>query len=168
MKTLFLMRHAKSSWENRDLSDFERPLNERGERDAPQMGKVIGGKKFPIELIISSPAERAKQTARLVKEAAQIGGEIIFDDKIYEASPHALLRIVSEIDDARSAVMLIGHNPGFENLIKFLTGEIAPMPTAALAVIKLNVERWSEIRERCGSLQTKITPKDEAQIFGTV
>lgn len=164
MKTLFLMRHAKSSWENLDLSDFERPLNERGLRAAPLMGEVIGKNKFEINLIVSSPAERAKQTAVLVKEAAPINGEIVFDEKIYEASPHRLLEIVSALNNKLESAMLVGHNPGFENLVKILTGESEAMPTAALAVIDLDIKNWNETSAGKGTLRNFIRPKEVEQM----
>lgn len=158
------MRHAKSSWENAGLSDFERPLNERGLRAAPLMGEVIGKNKFEINLIVSSPAERAKQTAVLVKEAAPINGEIVFDEKIYEASPHRLLEIVSALNNKLESAMLVGHNPGFENLVKILTGESEAMPTAALAVIDLDIKNWNETSTRKGTLRNFIRPKEVEQM----
>ena len=166
MKTLFLMRHAKSSWENADLADFDRPLNAQGEIEATFIGETIRQQKFQIDLIISSPAERAKQTAFLIKKHAQITSEIVFDDKIYEASPHALLRIVSELNEDKNFVLLIGHNPGFENLIKILTGKIEPMPTATLAVINLQIGNWSETTAGCGQLEIKISPPEKIKVSG--
>lgn len=160
MKTLFVLRHAKSSWENTDLSDFERPLNKRGLETAPMMGEIIKENKFQPELILSSPARRAEQTARLVKDAARINGEIKFDDRIYEASPSRLLEVISEQDEKIKSVMLVGHNPGLEALIKIITNEIQPMPTAALAVIDLKIESWKEITSSTGDLRTLIRPKE--------
>lgn len=159
MKTLFLLRHAKSSWENSYLSDFDRPLNARGLKTAPFMGEIIHKNKFQIDLIVCSPAKRARETAILVKETASINGEIQYDDRIYEASPRRLLEVVSSIDETSESAMLVGHNPGFEGLIHLLTGEIQPMPTAALAVIDLTIERWNEINADCGSLRKLLRPK---------
>ncbi len=154
------MRHAKSSWNNIDLADFDRPLNKRGMKAAPLMGKTMYKNQFQPDLIISSPAERAKQTAILVCEAAQLNSEIQFNEKIYEASPHRLLQIISEQNDELQSVMLVGHNPGFEGFLRILTGELQPMPTAALAVIDLRIENWSEINSGCGTLRVLIRPKD--------
>ncbi len=159
MKTIYLLRHAKSSWDDARLSDFDRPLNARGLAAAPLVGGKILAEKFPIDLIISSPAKRAKQTAFLIKQSARVESEIEFDERIYEASPRRLLEIVSEIADDKRAAMLVGHNPGLENFIKMLTGKIAAMPTAALAVIDLNVEKWNEITTDCGELRELIRPK---------
>ena len=159
MKTIFLLRHAKSSWENSDLSDFDRLLNQRGLEAAPFMGETIAKNRFQIDKIISSPARRAQQTAILVKESANINGEIEYDDRIYEASPPRLLKVISEIDEKYQSVMLVGHNPGMEGLIKSLTGELQPMPTAALAVIDLKIDKWNEITTDCGTLRTLLRPK---------
>ncbi len=159
MKTIFLLRHAKSSWENSDLSDFDRPLNPRGLETAPLMGEIIFKNQFQIDLIVSSPAKRAQQTAILVKETANINSEIEYDDRIYEASPPRLLKVFSEIDEKYESAMLVGHNPGMEWLVKSLAGEIQPMPTAALAVIDLKIDKWNEITVNCGTLRTLLRPK---------
>lgn len=155
------MRHAKSSWDDCALSDFERPLNERGLRTAPLVGELMKQNQFQIDIIISSPAERARQTAVKVKEAASFGSDVIFDEKIYEASPQRLLNILSEIVPTISAVLLVGHNPGLEDLIRILTGALEPMPTAALAVIDLNIENWNELTADTGKLVKVFRPKEE-------
>ena len=160
MKTLFVLRHAKSSWEDANSADFDRPLNKRGMETAPLVGETIRKNKFEIDSIISSPAKRAWQTAVLVKEAARIEADIRFDDRIYEASPHRLLHIASELDDKIGSAMLVGHNPGLEGLLKLLTHEIESMPTAALAVVDLKIDSWSEIHIDCCILRTVIRPKD--------
>lgn len=160
MKTLYILRHAKSSWDDAGLSDYERPLNERGLKDAPLMGRIMKKNSFQPDVIISSPATRAKQTAHLIRDAARIDGEIKFDERIYEASPQALVQIISEIDNRNNSVLIVGHNPGLESLIKFLTGKLEPMPTAALAVIDLEIENWSEVNSPRGSLRLLIRPKE--------
>src|SRR4051812_38668436 len=104
MKTLLILRHAKSNWDYPDLSDFERPLNSRGMEAAPVMGNVIYKHRFKPDLIISSPAKRAKQTAILIKETAEISSSIKYEEKIYEASPLNLMNITSEIDDKHEMV----------------------------------------------------------------
>jgi phosphohistidine phosphatase len=161
MKTLFVMRHAKSSWENPDSSDFDRQLNEQGLRTAPQMGETIYKNQFQPAMILSSPAKRARQTAILIKETAQIEGKIEYDERIYEASPLRLLQVIAGLDETVESAMLVGHNPGLEGLIKTLTGEIQAMPTAALAVIDLDTNKWSEITAESGKLRTLIRPKDD-------
>jgi phosphohistidine phosphatase len=161
MKTLFVMRHAKSSWDDPDLSDFERPLNDRGLKAAPFMGEVMAKNNFTPELIVSSPAMRARQTAELVKNSAAFEAGIRFDERIYEASPMRLLEVVSGIADEYASAMIVGHNPGFENIVRVLTGKLESMPTAALAVIDLEINSWKEINAETGSLRKFIRPKEE-------
>lgn len=163
MKTLYILRHAKSSWDNPNLADFDRPLNERGLRAAPFIGEIILKNKFLPDLLLSSPAIRARETADLVKNTAKLETEIKFDERIYEASPHTLVDIISELDSQTDSVMLVGHNPGLEGLLKFLTGEIQPMPTAGLAVVDLETDDWCAIEPESGSLRTLIRPKDKGK-----
>lgn len=163
MKTIYLLRHAKSSWNDANLPDFDRPLNARGRLAAPLMGAKILRERFSIDLIISSPATRASQTAIFVKDAARIESEIEFDRRIYQASPQHLLKVASEISDAVNSAMLVGHNPGLEDFIKLLTGQIEAMPTAALAVIDLKIGSWNEIDADCGSLRELFRPKSLEQ-----
>jgi phosphohistidine phosphatase len=159
MKTLYVLRHAKSSWNTPGQADFDRPLNERGKRDAPAMGALMKEKGFEPDLILSSPAQRAKETARLVKEAAGFTAEIKFEPGIYEASLADLLKIISEVEAVSEKVLLVGHNPGLEHLLMSLTGEMNSMPTAALAEIELAVEQWSEIIKG-GKLKNLFKPKE--------
>src|SRR5580765_7383009 len=137
MKTLFILRHAKSSWSEPDLADFDRPLNGRGTKAAPFMGKLMADRGYVPSVVLSSPAVRAKNTALLVKDAGGFHAELRFDDGIYEASPQGLRSVTSELDDEYASAMLVGHNPGIEGFIRFLTGTTEPMPTAALAIIDL-------------------------------
>jgi phosphohistidine phosphatase len=161
VKTLYILRHAKSSWDKPDLADFDRPLNERGLIAAPFMGEIIYDKQFQPDVILSSPAKRSKQTAILVKETAELKARIKYDDRIYEASPQILLQVVAEIDNKHESVMLVGHNPGIEGFIRYLTGKTVQMPTAALALIELNVNGWRDTDADDGKLKTVIRPKDE-------
>jgi phosphohistidine phosphatase len=161
MKRLFILRHAKSSWTDASLSDFERPLNGRGQKGAPFIGDLMRSRGLDPAVVVSSPAERAKQTSILVRDAGGFSCELRFDARIYEASPQRLLEVVSEIDDLKPSAMLVGHNPGIEGFIYYLTGAMEPMPTAALAVIDLEVEKWNEIVEGSGKVEVVIRPKDE-------
>ncbi|MBX7171567.1 MAG: histidine phosphatase family protein [Pyrinomonadaceae bacterium] len=172
MKTLLIMRHAKSSWDNPDWSDFERPLNKRGLKTAPFMGSIIYTNNIRPDLIISSPAKRAKQTAVLVKETAQVEKAIQFEDKIYEASATTLLYLATEFSDKYETILIIGHNPGIEEFIRLLTGDYCSMPTASLAKILVNVDSWREIALNKGFLETVFRPKDlmnnnEEEAFST-
>jgi phosphohistidine phosphatase len=161
MKTLFLMRHAKSSWDNPELADFDRPLNQRGLKAAAFMGKLMKERGIEPDLILSSPARRAAHTAQIVKREGQFLAEISYDEKIYEASPLTLLYLLKRVDNAVNSLLLIGHNPGFESLLKLLTSETRSMPTAALAKITMLIENWSDINEHCGKLEFLIKPKEE-------
>jgi phosphohistidine phosphatase len=160
MKTLLIMRHAKASWDNPDWSDFERPLSQQGLKTAPFMGNIIYRNGFQPNLIISSPAKRAKQTAILVRATAEIEPKIEFIEKIYEANPITLEQVVSDFNDKYQSVLLIGHNPSIEFLIRTLTGETQLMPSASIAKIALNIETWRDLSENCGSLELVIRPKD--------
>ncbi len=166
MKTLFVLRHAKSSWDDADLADFDRPLNERGKTAAPFVGELMKRNGFLPELILSSPALRARETARLVTEAAGLDAEIKHNERIYEASPQTLERIAASIDDRFGSAMIVGHNPGMEGFVRLLTGKLESMPTAALAVIDLDVSGWELIGNSSGTLRQIIRPKDEMKTFG--
>ena len=127
------------------------------------MGELMRRNGFQPDVILSSPAVRAKQTALMVKELGKLDAEIRFEHRIYEASPQGLRQVVSEIDDAHVSAMLVGHNPGIEGFIRFLTGNLEPMPTAALAVIELETDKWNEISDGSGKLQHAFRPMDEIQ-----
>jgi phosphohistidine phosphatase len=159
MKILYVLRHAKSDWSDASLPDFERPLNERGLKAAPKMGVFMRERGIEPDLIVSSPARRALETAQLVKEAAAFSAEIRFESGIYEASVGDLMEIVSKTDDSTEKLLIVGHNPGFENLVGYLTGEFHPMPTAALAEIELPVKSWKEITGG-GKLKNLFKPKE--------
>jgi Phosphohistidine phosphatase SixA len=160
MKRLYVLRHAKSSWDDASLADYDRPLNERGLKTAPFMGRLMRERGYLPDAVISSPANRARKTAKLASEAAGVRSPILFDEQIYEASPQTLVKVLSGVDDKAASAMVVGHNPGMEGLIRFLTGETAAMPTAALAVIDLDIENWSEIDHLSGKLVEVLRPKE--------
>ena len=166
MKTLFVLRHAKSSWDDPDLADFDRPLNDRGRKAAPFMGDVMQRNGFVPNVILSSPAARAKETAMLVNSGSASNAEIEYEDRIYEASPQTLLQVAAAIDDRHESAMMVGHNPGIEGFIRFLTGKMEPMPTAALAVVDLDISKWEQIGAGSGRLRKIIRPKDEMKTLG--
>jgi len=160
MKRLLLLRHAKSSWAEPGLADFDRPLNERGLRAAPLVGRFLRRRKIRPDLVLSSPAERARRTAALVSEAAVLDAPTRYDERIYEATPEALVEVVSQVEEGADEVLLVGHNPGMEELIILLAGERRPMPTAALARVELEVEKWSKVRAGSGRLELHVTPRE--------
>jgi len=161
MKTLILMRHAKSSWDDATLDDYDRPLNSRGFKDAPRMGKLLKQKKTVPDLILCSPARRARQTCELFVQAAQFQTEIEWKEDFYGASPAEYLKGLQAVDDACRKVMLIGHNPGMESLLHHLNGEFEKFPTAAIAILGLPIEHWQALSlETKAQLQHLWRPKD--------
>ena len=160
MRTLYLLRHAKSSWKDASLADFERPLKGRGRDAAEQMGRFLASKKVTVGSLISSPSVRTRQTIDIVLGHVQLGVEPQFDQRIYEASLSTLVQIVSEISDDNKAAMLVGHNPGMEEMLAFLTRESRHMPTCALAKISIAGSSWKEAQRGAGKLEWFVTPKD--------
>ena len=160
MKKLLIMRHAKSSWSDAQLSDFERPLNAHGSRAAPFMGALLREQDLVPDLIISSTAVRAHETAKLVAAACTYSGEVRLDPNIYEGAPQTLLDIVLSVDQAILTVMLVGHTPGVDGLIRVLTDEIVPMPTAAIAYMESSAELWSDIAQERAQLVRVFRPKE--------
>jgi phosphohistidine phosphatase len=160
MRTLYLLRHAKSSWKDASLRDFDRPLKERGREAAEVVGKRLANEKLKHPLVICSPAARTRETAEIVLESSKINAEVRFDERIYDASLRDLLQVVSEVPDDAEVAIMIGHNPGFEELLAYLTGEDRHVPTCALAKIKL--DGWENVRAGEGSLEWFITPKELA------
>ncbi|HEX2641265.1 MAG TPA: histidine phosphatase family protein [Pyrinomonadaceae bacterium] len=161
MKTLYILRHAESSWAERDISDFERPLNERGLAAAPFMGELMADRGIVPGVILSSPARRAKETAALLRKSGRFEVPIYFDDRIYEASPQNLLQVIAKINDRFGSAMLVGHNPGVEGLIRFLTGQLEPMPTGALAIVDLDIDDWDQVNIARGRVREVIRPSEE-------
>jgi len=159
MKTLLVLRHAKSSWKDASQRDFDRPLNTRGTDDAALMGAVMRKKKIDPELILSSPALRARQTAELAIADGKLSGELRFDGRIYEASARRLLEVVAEIDDQFEVAMIIGHNPGFSDLFELITATPVDLPTASLSIIELHISSWAKVCPRSGVLKHLFEPK---------
>ena len=146
MKTLLVLRHAKSSWNDPALDDHERPLNERGRRDAPRMGELAQEYGLRPDVVISSDAVRARLTAEAVAEAAGYAGEILLDQRLYIASPAEIILVLRTMREDAETIMIVGHNPGLEELVERLTGERQDMPTAALAQIGLPIDRWRDLK----------------------
>ena len=159
MKRILLMRHAKSDWGAQYATDFERSLNARGQRDAPIMAAFMAAHNLLPELIVSSPAQRAKMTAEFVARERTFAGEFIFDQRIYLASPAMLLEVIQELPDAVETAMLVGHNPGMEDIIELLCGGVVRMPTAAIASLRLQGETWGQTQAGQATLQWLVKPK---------
>ena len=144
------------------MSDFERPLKRRGREAAQLVGERLAQEKLKNPVLICSPAVRTRETAELVLKSSKLRVEERWDERIYEASLRDLLQVVSEIPDDKKVAILIGHNPGFEELLAFLTGESRRMPTAALAKIEFEVS-WKDIEAGSGKLDWFTTPKELAE-----
>jgi phosphohistidine phosphatase len=147
VKTLLILRHAKSSWSEGGLADHDRPLNARGKVDAPRMGRLLRREGLTPELILSSTAERAVATAELVAQASGYENEIRTTRHLYHAGPETYLEQLQRLPDEYGRVMVVGHNPGMEELIDQLTGSGEAMPTAALAQVELPIEQWAGLDE---------------------
>ncbi|HEX8088745.1 MAG TPA: histidine phosphatase family protein [Blastocatellia bacterium] len=159
MKTLLLLRHAKSDWDDHRLRDFDRPLAARGKRDAPRVGRALKERGLAPDLIVSSPAARAKETIEAVIGSANLAQSPVFDERIYGASSAELMKIIRRLPDESSCALLVGHNPGFEDTVSRLTRGREHMPTAALACIEFQVERWEDVEDERGKLLWLLTPK---------
>lgn len=163
MKTLLILRHAKSSWKNPSLDDHDRPLNKRGKRDAPRMGKLLRKKDLVPDLIISSTARRARKTAKVVAKASHYDGEIRLTRSLYHAGPAEYLEVLRDLPDDYQRVMVVGHNPGMEELLELLTDIPEFMPTAALAQVALPIDRWAELDDTVpGELRKLWRPRELA------
>ena len=152
MKTLLVLRHAKSSWKHGGIGDHDRPLNKRGKRDAPRMGQLIADEDIVPDLVLSSTAKRARTTARRAAQAAGYEGEIELRDALYLAAAGEYIEAVAGVSDAVERVMVVGHNPGMEALVAVLTGSVGHFPTAALALVELSIDEWPQIYEAHGRL----------------
>jgi len=144
MKTVLLMRHAKSSWKDYKLKDFERPLSKRGKREAPLMGKMLAEKELVPQMILSSPAVRARSTAEIVSEKCGYRGEITYVDSFYLAEPEIYAAAIRSLPDEIERAMIIGHNPGLEALLQILSGQVESLPTSAIAYLVFPAQYWKE------------------------
>jgi phosphohistidine phosphatase len=159
VKTLFLLRHAKSSWKDESLPDFERPLNRRGKHAAERIGRYLKHEAIVPELVLSSPALRARETIERVAKAAKWTPEILFDQRIYEAGGLRLLDVVAQIENERKTALLVGHNPGIEELLMLLTGESKHVPTAGLLKLDLKTSNWATASDKRAKLAWLVKPR---------
>jgi phosphohistidine phosphatase len=142
------------------MRDFDRPLKGRGRDAAKQIGKRLANEKSKPQLVVCSPAARTRETADIVLKQAALKVDITFDERIYEAPLRDLLRVVADIPDDKQVAMMIGHNPGFEELLAYLSGEHRRMSTGALAKIRLDAASWKDVRAGAGTLEWFIAPKE--------
>jgi phosphohistidine phosphatase len=170
IRTLLLLRHAKSSWDEPNLADFDRPLAPRGTKDAPRIAAYLRKKKLRPELTLCSPALRAVQTWHLITESLGRENEVKSLDDLYLSPPSRLLRALKRVPPDIRCVMLVGHNPGLENLAELLSGPKSKkkalsylrdkFPTAALAVVEFETDAWSNINHGQGRLRRFVRPRD--------
>ena len=147
MKTLLLMRHAKSSWKESELKDFDRPLNKRGKKSAPLMGHMIADQELVPDRIICSPAVRARQTAEAFVKTAGYKGDIEFNEGYYMGEPSSYLEPLAKLPDEVERVLIVGHNPGLEALLQLLTSRIESLSTGAIAYLVLPIKHWQELNK---------------------
>jgi len=145
MKTLLILRHAKSSWKDEERPDHDRPLNKRGKRDAPRIGKLLAELQLVPQLIISSTAKRARKTASKVAKKCAYEGVIELTGELYLAPPSQYLEVLRAIPDHIDRAMVVGHNPGAAELLIQLTGTESHLPTAALAQVELDIDTWRRL-----------------------
>ena len=147
MKTLVLIRHAKSSWKDDSLADRDRPLKGRGKRDAPEMGRRLAARGGPPDLIVSSPAVRALKTAKLIAEVVGYPAKkIVEDERLYLANRAQILKVIRGIDNRFDWVFLFGHNPGLTDLVNTLTEDsIDNLPTCGVVEFRVDSDRWTDV-----------------------
>ena len=152
MKTIYLVRHAKSSWKYPNLDDFERPLNKRGRKSAPFMGTILKKLKVAPDLILSSPANRASMTARIIADKISYPlEEIRYSESIYEFSANALIEVIENLEDVVNKAMLVGHNPALTDLANYIGDmPISNIPTSGIFCADLDIPSWAKISDRCG------------------
>jgi phosphohistidine phosphatase len=163
VRTLLLLRHAKSSWDDASIRDFDRPLAPRGRRDAPTMGRLLRSESLDLDHVVCSTAVRARETLELAAKAGKYSGTVQYLDGIYEASASRLEGIVRSLPNGAATVLMVGHNPGFEDLVTHLCapgGRMnVTMPTAALACIDIPAPEWNAVTEGSGTLRWLAVPK---------
>lgn len=163
MKSLLLLRHGKSSWSDDSLADHDRPLKKRGRRAAQQMGRLLAALQLVPDLVLTSTAIRARDTAVLMADTAGYRGTISAIAELYHADPAAFVEVVSQISTEPEVILVVGHNPGMEEWLRQLVESQHEMPTAAVAQIELPVESWGEVtQETRGTLRGLWVPKEVA------
>lgn len=159
MKTLLVMRHAKSDWSADYGADHDRPLNDRGVRSARVMGRVLAAEGQAPDLVVTSTAVRARSTASLASTAGEWDCEIILDPSLYSTGADAAVRSVSKVADSQR-LMLVGHQPTWSILVSVLTGEQVEMKTATVAVIDFDIEEWKDLPSARGEITAAYQPRD--------
>lgn len=154
MKYLYLIRHAKSSWSDPRLSDFDRPLNKRGKKDAPFMGKRLASASTHFDLLVSSSAKRARKTARIIaKQTGYNREDIVYHNEIYSSELRKLLSVIKQTEHKVNSLGLVGHNHVITECAEWLTGDsIVNIPTSGIVAISFETDNWAEIDREAGQL----------------
>lgn len=161
MRTLLLMRHAKSSWDDPSWRDHERPLNERGRRDAPRIGALLAEHGLVPDLILSSTSTRTRETVALLVDALGAEPDTRFVDELYLASPQQLLAAAATAPAHCATVLVVAHNPGLGDLVSHFAGRYERMPTAAVARVEVEVDDWAGLDARTpGTVSALWRPKE--------
>ena len=171
MKRLTVLRHAKSSWKDRELDDFDRPLNGRGRKAARRIGREISERGMHFDFVLASPAARIRETIDGISEHHRLNAPMHFEPRIYMARVAELIELISTVPDEKSSVLLVGHNTSAERLVAKLSADDETglrrrveekFPTAALAAIELPIKSWKDVQPECGRLVALIYPSDLA------
>ena len=169
MKRLAVLRRAKSSWAEAGMDDFDRPLNERGRNAARRIGEELAARKLRFDLVLASKAVRVRETVAEVSKAYDFGSDVRYVEGLYDASEELLMAVVRAIPEKDESVLLVGHNPGLQQLLATLTRAdpngyrervATKFPTAALAVIELSVDQWEQVIASCGEIVDLILPRE--------
>ena len=148
---LLILRHAKSSWADEHIGDWERPLTERGLRDAAAVGRTLRALSLVPDLILSSDAVRAQTTAQKAADAAGYPGKIVLSSQLYHARPEVMIDVIKAAPDTARRIMIVAHNPGLEDLVSRLTGEHVGLATATLVHIELPITQWRDLEPAAGA-----------------
>ncbi|HEY9076774.1 MAG TPA: histidine phosphatase family protein [Anaerolineaceae bacterium] len=163
MKTLLIMRHAKSSWKDKNLSDMDRPLNKRGEHDAPLIGRLLRERELIPQLILCSTALRARETADIVAKECGCESKLTLLDTLYMAESNVVFEELKKLSDDIERVLIIGHNPGLEMFLQLMSKRIESLPTAALAYLALPIKTWAEFSDQDGAELVEFWLPDDAK-----
>ena len=169
MKQLAMMRHAKSDWGHPGLTDFDRPLNKRGRKAARAIGKELRHREIAFDQVVSSPAQRAKESVERLTDGLEYEPHVRFEPQMYLPTTETLTKVIQALPDEAKTVMIVGHNPGFHDLVLRLTKDdddghreriCGNFPTAAFSLISFPVERWGDIRPATGEIRELILPRE--------
>ena len=169
MKTIFLLRHAKSSWQNHNLDDFDRPLSDRGIKACKKIGKYLKKKNISPDIVYCSTAVRAKQTWELVNRIVEKKENVLFKKNLYMSDLSNFIEIIKKTKKKFKSLMIVSHNPGIEYLALELSKDknnevykkiYNKYPTGALVIIKYNIDKWNKVDLKKGSLYKFIKPKE--------